>query len=280
MFKHRLKIILLLVLASQSAWAQLSVSPKRVIFEGRERSQELLLLNTGETSKKYRIYFRQLKMTQEGGYEPLDDSTTDDKNVDDKNDENHFASQAVRFSPRQVTLAPGMTQTIRLLVRKPKGFTDGEYRSHLTFSEIPDDNIGQSIETPSADQGFAFQMRPLLGMSIPIIIRQGKLSQAVEIKQASIESNELNFELHRKGLASVYGLITATFTPKDGSPAIEIGRIKGVSVLTPLEWRSVTLPLSEEIKGLSQGELQITYSNLEEKSAKRLPILSQHSLKL
>ena len=120
-------LLVVLLLSCQSVLAQLSVSPKRVIFEGRERSQELLLLNTGDTSKTYRIHFKQLLMTEQGGFAAVESPA-------------FSASQAVRFSPRQVTLAPGSSQTVRLLLRKPKGFADGEYRSHLTFSELPDDS--------------------------------------------------------------------------------------------------------------------------------------------
>lgn len=272
MYKFKLRVALLsLLLISHVTFAQLSVSPKRVIFENRERSQELLLINTGETTKKYRIHFKQLKMTQDGDYETIEGNGSED---------DFFASKAVRFSPRQVTLKPGMTQTIRLLVRKPKGFKDGEYRSHLTFSEIPDDGDQFGVERPQQPQGFAFQMRPLLGMSIPIILRQGKLSQGVEIKNTSLSKDAVSLELHRQGQASVYGQINAVFQPESGLPPIEVGEIKGVSVLTPLDWRKVTIPLTEEVNALGAGELKITYSNLEENSAKKLPILSEHSLKL
>ena len=269
---NKLKLIsTLLLLTSNIAVAQLSVSPKRVIFENRERSHELVLINTGDTTKKYRIHFKQLKMTQKGGYETIADQGAED---------DLFASKAVRFSPRQVTLRPGQTQTVRLLVRKPKGFVDGEYRSHLTFSEIPDDSDEFGVERAEQPEGFAFQMRPLLGMSMPIILRQGKLSQGVEIKNVSANDKTLNLELHRQGQASVYGKINVVFQPINNSPAVEVGEIKGVSVLTPLDWREVAIPLTDELKNLGAGELQLTYSNLEENSAIKQPILSRYSLKL
>lgn len=266
-----IKSLLLLALLSQTAWAQLSVSPKRVIFEDRERSHELLLINTGDKTKKYRIGFKELKMTANGGYETIQAKG---------NEHLLLASRAVRFSPRQVTLKPGMTQTVRLLVRKPKGFVDGEYRSHLTFSEVPDDGDQFGAPKDAVDQGFAFRMRPLLGISIPIIVRQGKLAQAAQIKQVKLNGTEIKLELHRSGQASVYGEISAMFKPTQNLPAVEIGLIKGVSVLTPLLSREVTIPLIEQIKDLGPGELQITYSNLEQNSVKTMPVLAKHSVKL
>lgn len=264
-------LALLLAMTSQNAWAQLSVSPKRVIFEDRERSQELLLINTGNKTKKYRIGFKQLKMNTAGGYEPVARAETEQA---------LFASDAVRFSPRQVTLEPGMSQTVRLLVRKPRGFIDGEYRSHLTFSEIPDDTDQFGVPQTNVQQGFAFRMRPLLGISIPIILRQGKLSQAVTIKKPTMGANVVNLELHRVGQASVYGEIKVNFKPQNNQEEITLGTIKGVSVLPPLDWRKVTVPLNEQIKNLGQGELHITYSNLEVKSATKQPVLSKQVLKL
>ena len=123
-------------------------------------------------------------------------------------------------------------------------------------------------------------MRALLGMSMPIIVRQGKLSQQVEIKKPQLGSDTLELELHRKGQASVYGLLTANFTPAGEQQTIEIGRAKGVSVLTPLEWRKVEVPLSYKDLDLSQGELVISYSNLEKKSSQSQPLLTEYRLQL
>ena len=266
-----IKCALLLVVLGQSAWAQLSVSPKRVIFEDRERSHELLLINTGDKTKKYRIGFKQLKMTRAGGYQPV---------TKGEREQAMFASDAVRFSPRQVTLAPGMSQTVRLLVRKPKGLIDGEYRSHLTFSEIPDDTDQFGVAQQQDSQGFAFRMRPLLGISIPIILRQGKLIQAVDLKPVDVANNRINLELHRKGQVSVYGEIIVSHKPLDQGPAKVVGIIKGVSVLPPLDWRTVSVPLTENLNSLGKGELHISYNNLEVNSATKLPVLSKTVLKL
>ena len=44
-----------------------------------------------------------------------------------------------------MTLAPGETQAVRLLLRKPGNLADGEYRSHLLMQNVPKD-AGVSIE--------------------------------------------------------------------------------------------------------------------------------------
>jgi P pilus assembly chaperone PapD len=274
--KTILSLMLLALFVSTEALAQLSVSPKRVIFEQRIQAAQLQLLNAGNKTKTYRIHFKQMRMTVQGGFEVINGQNPALNNE-------RFANQAIRFSPRQVTLAPRASQTITVLVRKPKGFANGEYRSHLTFSELPSDD---SIENNSSNDSFALQMTPLLGMSIPIIIRQGQLNQQVEIKNPSLSSVksvlQLNLELHQLGQTSVYGELIAKFNPDDGSPALEIGKVKGVSVLTPLEWRQVVIPLNKTSKNLmlNQGSISIIYNNLEQYSSKLQPQLAQIDLRI
>ena len=71
------------------------------------------------------------------------------------------AADLVRYSPRQVELAPGEVQTVRIQIRKPEGLKDGEYHSHLVFQgylrssplpvQIPaDKTLGFNITRPSS----------------------------------------------------------------------------------------------------------------------------------
>ena len=48
----------------------------------------------------------------------------------------HFADGMLSWSPRQITLQPGTAQVVRLMVRKPEGLAEGEYRSHLDFMDL------------------------------------------------------------------------------------------------------------------------------------------------
>ena len=51
----------------------------------------------------------------------------------------------IRYSPRQVRLNPNEKQTIRLMMRRSNSMKEGEYRSHLMFSPIPDPDSTESL---------------------------------------------------------------------------------------------------------------------------------------
>ena len=104
----------------------LMVMPTRVIIENRDRSAEVALRNSGRAVCTYRISFREMRMVPSGKLE-----------VVPKAEGGFSAADLVRFTPRQVELKPGETQTIRIQLRKPEGLKDGEYRSHLVFQGLP-----------------------------------------------------------------------------------------------------------------------------------------------
>ena len=82
----------------------LLVAPTRLVFEGRVRNAELSLVNTGSDITTYRIEFVRLRMREDGSFE----------NVDAAGPGERFSDELVRYSPRQVTLEPGVPQAIRL----------------------------------------------------------------------------------------------------------------------------------------------------------------------
>ena len=94
----------------------LVVSPTRVVLEGRTRSAQLGLVNKGSTTATYRITVVNMHMDESGAI----------KEVAKPVDGQQFADDLFRYSPRQVTLEPGASQAIRLLLRKPKDLADGE----------------------------------------------------------------------------------------------------------------------------------------------------------
>ena len=119
----------------------LVVAPTRIVFEGRTRTAQLSLLNKGSAAATYRISLINMRMTEDGGFKEIDEPAPGEQ----------FADRLIRYAPRQVVLAPGDSQAVRLLLRKPRGLEPGEYRSHLLFRAIPLQNIGKSVEEPSSD---------------------------------------------------------------------------------------------------------------------------------
>ena len=101
----------------------LRVTMKRVLFEGSKRADILILINNTGEEMSYRLGWRRMRMTEGQSVVPLAD---DDPGADLKP-----ADDMIVYAPRRVVLPPGGSQQVRLMLRKPKGLADGEYRSHF-----------------------------------------------------------------------------------------------------------------------------------------------------
>jgi len=253
------------------------VAPPRVVFEGRTRTAEITLVNTGTRAATYRVSFVQLRMDEDGVTKEIDKAEGGEL----------FADDLVRFSPRQVTLEPKAAQTVRLQVRKPADLPPGEYRSHLLFRAPP------AIATPSADavgsapapaaEGMSIQLIPIYGISIPIIVRHGETSAAVTLSDLALvppggaEANPLlRLRMSRTGSQSVYGNLTISFTPQGGKSRI-VGQANGVAVWAPYGARKVGVPLRPPAgTDLAGGTMRVTYSRAD----KRDETLAEAELRL
>ena len=107
-------------LMSLKCTAALLVTPSRVVFEDRTRTAQVTLVNKGSETATYRISFIRQNMTEDGKFVPAE-----------KDESGLYSDTMVRYSPRQITLSPGQSQVVRLMLRKPKNLPDGEYRSHM-----------------------------------------------------------------------------------------------------------------------------------------------------
>ena len=261
---NKLYLLLILILATLSAFlstntyaaGQLMVSPTRIVFESNERTKQVNLINNGSESGRFRISFVRRKMTADGKFEEVPE-----------NEPGMYSDDIVRFSPRQVTLQPGQSQTVRLMLRKKREMKDGEYRSHMLFQSLPDpatSDINKLSDKNS--KGLSVELIPIVGITIPVIVRHGKLSSTVslsdlELNQANTVKAEktLSLKINREGSSSAYGDFRVYFTPAGGEPIV-IGQINGVAVYTPLASRSVEIRLQTPAGfNLSNGEFHITY---------------------
>ena len=245
-----------LVLKNAFAASELMVSPTRVVFEGRARSAKVNLANTGDATGRYRISFIQRQMTESGELAEIKEGTA-----------GMYADQMVRFSPREVTLAPGQSQIVRLLLRKKSDLQEGEYRSHMLFQSLPDPNA-TSIQTLTDKSGDKLQIQliPIVGISIPVIVRQGSLHASASLSNLQFHPPAdskrpayVTMTLGREGERSLYGDFRVMFTPAGGAPVM-VTQANGVALYTPNTQRKVTLNLQTPPGiQLKNGELHVTY---------------------
>jgi hypothetical protein len=216
------------------------VTPTRVVFEGRTRSAELTLVNTGVETATYRVSLGRMRMSEDGAIEEI---------VEPLPGEN-FADSLVRFSPRQVELEPGVAQTVRMQLRMPASLPAGEYRSHLVFRALPPVEAEDGAGAPArGTRGVSIALRPVFGAAIPVIVRRGETAASVtigglELRRRPDEQGglDLALEMRRTGNRSVYGDVTVFFTPLGGR-ARNVGGMRGLAVYLPNAVRRVVVPL-------------------------------------
>lgn len=246
------------LLAAPPASADLMLFPTRVVFEKNQRAAQLELINNGRESTTYRVHLVNRRMNETGDFMPAEPPLPGEQ----------FADNLLRYSPRQVVLAPGRGQTIRILLRKPADLPAGEYRSHLQFDLVPEATGASSIDAQAIRPGpgeVGVQLRALVGVSIPVIVRHGDTSATVTLagleltKPAAGQPAMLAVVLHRGGNRSVYGDLVATFTPQGGQPQ-EVAKAGGVAVYTPNTLRRARLELQPPAgMVLARGTLRMTY---------------------
>jgi len=254
---HRFTLFaLLLCLPISHAVAGLMVYPTRIVFEGNQRAAQVELINSGSERASYRISLVNRRMSETGAFSAIEAPLPDEQ----------FAEDKLRYSPRQVTLAPGASQAVRIMLRKPAKLPTGEYRSHLLFAKQPAPSGIASIESrdAAADGQISIKLTALVNTSIPVIMRHGNTDARVALTNINLrrpadQAPVLALLMERSGNQSVYGDLTISFTPDNGSEQV-LKRADGLAVYTPNPLRRVSIAL-DQLKGspLSNGALRVTY---------------------
>jgi P pilus assembly chaperone PapD len=250
----RALLLLCTLLLAQQARADLMLHPTRVVFDKNQRAAQIELINNGAEPATFRLSLVNRRMGETGEL----------KAVDTPGPGELFADQMLRFSPRQVTLQPGTAQTVRLMLRKPADMADGEYRSHLHFEKLPDVEGSNSVESqakPSKEIGIV--LTALVGASVPVIVRHGDTAATVALSRLELAGTAaaplLAMQFARSGNASVYGDLTATFTPRGGAEQ-QLGKMGGIAVYAPNPLRQAKMALQPPAGlKLANGTLLLTF---------------------
>lgn len=261
-------VALVLLMAAQTAWADLSLFPTRLVLEKNQRAAQVELMNSGTEPETYRIRLVNRRMGENGEFIAIEAPGPGEQ----------FADPLLRYSPRQVTIAPGTSQTVRLLLRKPADLAAGEYRSHLQFDRVLDATGASSVESVRStdNKEIGVVIRALVGASIPVIVRQGDtqatatLSNLVLEQPAASQPSMLVFQMLREGNRSVYGDLAVRWTPRGGKP-VDVAKAGGVAVYVPNTMRRARLPLQLPPEmALTGGRLDLTFRERPEAGGKLL----------
>ncbi len=234
------------------AVGDIAISPTRVVFEGRERTAQISLINTSSEPKTYRISWVRKRMTADGNYEDITEARPGEQ----------FSDSLIRFSPRQVTLPPGKPQRVRLLLRKPSNLKDGEYRSYLRFTAIPSANDRSINSVLNTTQGnMTIRLTPVMSISIPVIVRHGQTQATAHIDQLHLDTSHngsprLALRFTHEGNRSLFGDVEVELVPDQGNSRI-VGQATGVALYPPSGERRFELPL--DMGAITSGTLKVRF---------------------
>jgi hypothetical protein len=242
----------MMILPLSAAKADLTITPIRIVFEGRGRSATVELLNQTDRTNTYRLKWLEMKMGPGGRYQlvPADENNP------------YSVAKMVIFTPRQVTIAPHGYQTIRLALRRPADLPPGEYRAHLAMVRLA--RQGPERDT---EKNIGIELKVNLGFSIPVIVRSGSDDLKVSLSSPKLEMRPsknpkeagrpvLNLSLNRdSGKFSSYGDITIYWRPAGGSEK-KVGMLNNIALYPELQQRELSIPLNQLP---TDGSIRVVY---------------------
>ena len=247
--------VLMLFSLSSKAQGDLLLFPKRIVFEGSQRSQTLNLANSGKDTVRYFVSVVQVRMKKDGSFETISQPDSGQ----------NFADRYLRFFPRSVVLAPNEAQSVKIQLVNTAELAAGEYRSHIYFRSEPDKKpLGE--EKKGGDSGAqSVNLIAVFGISIPVIIRVGPSTMSMSLTEPKFEWKKdsvpsLQVAFTRQGNMSAYGDISVDYVSVQGKVK-RIGVAQGLAVYTPNTERrfGILLDKSEDID-YHKGSLRIAYT--------------------
>ncbi len=243
-------LLSLFILIPSYAHANLTITPTRVIFEDGDRFSEVTLVNSSQETHTYEIKWQFFTMVEgaAAAYEPAEASITA-----------FDLSQHMVYTPRRMTLAPGAVQKIRLALRRPAEVPPGEYRAHLTFSAVPD----EEPEEGGGNEAMSVGVKVNVGFSIPVIFQAGEADVQANIDSMSLERNpnsgllEAVIKVSRSG--GSYGILGFLYVYNAKGDVL--GEVSNANIFPEVNSRTFRVPLINE--DLSGGAITVSIKHVE-----------------
>lgn len=238
----RVLCFFILVLWSFNVSANISLSPYYLeLGDGAGRTAQLRFTNSSQSEKTYDINVVNFKQEKDGAYTPINDPLPG----------NPFAAPYLEWSPHQVTLQPGQSQVVRVRRRAMAAAPVGEYVSHMLIREQPDAaNMYGGEENKK--NGLTINLKPLYGVSIPVMILHGPLNSSARIDNIKITSRAgvpiASVAVSRSGDRSFFGSLIV----RQGRR--ELGRISNFRIFMTTPLRVVDIPLT----AVPSGDVTVT----------------------
>jgi len=242
-FLKRLLIVLSVMvcsLLSQELYAaaNLSVFPQKLVLEKDDKSGTIYLINRGDRSGLYELFWTHNVMTPEGTLMPHDN--TDGVST-------QALEKVARYAPKRVTLRPGERQVIKISIRARSSTPENEYFSHLSIRTLDEDleqtEAQDDPDRPEDSVKFSITTQTVVGL--PIVWRNttDEAKGSVEILPTSTEEpNSISVRITRDTLPSLRGQLTIQH---EGEDLIDPDFFV---IYANLKSRDITFPLKEGLE--------------------------------
>jgi len=236
---------------SANAESVLQILPTRVVL-AKERSMTVTLVNRGNEEGSYRLFLRNIRLDENGKFSEVAETEVPLEGE-------LFADKMIQFSPRRVTVPANSKQQVKVVLRKPKDLATGEYRSHLVFRKLPK----QESVLDNNDKKMDFSLKPIVEVTIPVIVRHGELQAKASIDDIKLSRNEDNAQeismvINRTGTRSLYGDVNIWWTPPNAEKQ-RIAFAKGLAVYTPNTTRKFAVGVLPGFVVTEKGALSVEF---------------------
>lgn len=132
----------------------------------------------------------------------------------------------------------------------------------MSFKAIPKPR--EVTDNSESSEGVSIQLIPIYGVTIPIIVRHGRVQAQVALSEPALiqgeDGPELALSINRSGDSSTYGVLQVT-KPGFDDPLI---MLRGVVVYPEVGERQVRVRLTPEQAALLRGQVRIEYREMPE----------------
>lgn len=204
----------------QTAAAQVTIAPTRVLLSERIRSHEVVVSNP--TDRRVEVIVStgfKLIRSDSLGVVRLDSVPTAEEAMRSSRD-------WIRVYPRRFSLTPGASQSVRVLAGPPPSIADGEYWARIEFASRALAPLVLSSPTDSEQLGIRSELSLQLEVGIPVIFRKGRATTGIEIDSIGAvtvhNAARVHLDLRRTGNSAFRGTITGIIRGLDG---VELARV-------------------------------------------------------
>ncbi|WP_157073832.1 hypothetical protein [Sphingomonas soli] len=239
-----------------NAGVNLNITPRRVVLDRASRTATVYIFNQGQAAATFDITLIDRVMLPDGQIRSVEQAQRSPEG-EAAVAKLVSAHDLVLATPRRVTLAPGKGQIIRLRAVPPASATPaGEYRTHLTVTNVPPPETGLTAEAAAsqAPNQLSFQIRSVLGLSIPVIIRTAPAEPHARLEGPRLTQLQaratpegpptqvpaIEFEIAREGRNSLFGNLEVRSGDRAEQP---LAIARGLGVYPEIDRRHFALQL-------------------------------------